>query len=105
METTTFGVPKCPTEPNIADNEKIALSLEFLGAERLLFRVPRAPATAYLRCFRGYRKKARNRRVGLRGGNGLFFGPRGETTEGGTKQRLRSTTPRGTKAKRHDRLE
>ncbi len=43
-----FGIQKSPKEPKMHENEKLVLSLEFLG---YFLRVPRGPATAYLMCF------------------------------------------------------
>ena len=46
-----LGVQKRQKELKVAEHEKLALSLEFLGAERLLFRGPKGPGDCIFTVF------------------------------------------------------
>ena len=46
-----WGVQKRPKEPKIAEIEKLALSLEFWGAQRPLFRCPKGPGDCIFTVF------------------------------------------------------
>ena len=97
------GVQKSPEEPNMPENEKLVLSLEFLGTKRLLLEGPKGPADCIFTLF--FASFLRSLKI-VGPGSGrvtrCILGPGGGQQEGGTEpKRLRSTTPGSTKAKRH----
>ena len=78
-----FWVKKGPKEPNNAETEKLALSLELLGTKRLLLEGPRGPGdcifTVFSLFYDTWSQGGQGREVTHpRAANALVFGARGE---------------------------
>ena len=76
----------------MAENEKLALSLEVLGAERLLFRGPKGPTDCIFTVFSWFYDTWQQGGPGREvihpsEANGLFFGPGGNLRRGVPNQR------------------